>query len=226
MLQAAQNAEELIDDLAGRVQVCKVQIEGDIKLTILAPFTRLHMEPVAMFRTTNPNCRVTINATEDLARLEYGEAHIALRAGAKPGHPDYVVKRFEDVTFNLQAHENYISRFGLPYGADDLDGCKFVIPYAPEAHLPFRPWINDHVRDDMIALSSWGVWVNIEAISAGIGMGFIADHEAEACKDIHPVLPLDDARSVSLWLVTHVDLHRTEKVQAMLQCIRTARGKG
>ena len=30
--------------------------------------------------------------------------------------------------------------------------------------------------------------------------------------------------SGKLWLVTHVDLHRTEKVQEMLGCIKAARG--
>jgi hypothetical protein len=29
--------------------------------------------------------------------------------------------------------------------------------------------------------------------------------------------------SVPIWLVTHVDLHRTEKVQAMLRCIKSTR---
>ncbi|MBT5488354.1 MAG: LysR family transcriptional regulator, partial [Halieaceae bacterium] len=39
----------------------------------------------------------------------------------------------------------------------------------------------------------------------------------------HRVLPPNQGWFVPVWLVTHVDLHRTEKVQAMLRCIKRAR---
>ena len=75
----------------------------------------------------------------------------------------------------------------------------------------------------MIALSSRNIEVNIAAMSSGMGMGFIADHEAEARGGFYPVLPANKDWTAALWLVTHVDLHRTEKVQAMLECIRSER---
>jgi hypothetical protein len=37
--------------------------------------------------------------------------------------------------------------------------------------------------------------------------------------DLHPLLPPNNGWSVPLWVVTYVDLHRTEKVQAMLRKI-------
>jgi len=39
----------------------------------------------------------------------------------------------------------------------------------------------------------------------------------------HRILPPNQEWFVPIWLVTHVDLHRTEKVQAMLKCIKSAR---
>jgi hypothetical protein len=60
-------------------------------------------------------------------------------------------------------------------------------------------------------------------MSSGIGMGFIADHEAEARGGFQAVLTASKDWTAALWLVTHVDLHRTEKVQAMLECLRSAR---
>jgi DNA-binding transcriptional LysR family regulator len=223
VLRVAQKTEELTDDLAGRAKGAKTQIVGEIKLTILAPFAALLMDPIAAFRAQNPNCVVHIDASEDLARLEYGEAHIALRAGAKPDHPDYVVSSYGRVGFNLYAHDSYVGRFGLPKDAGDLDGHQFVVPHAREGRLPFWSWINDHVRPDRVALSSRHIGVNFAAISAGIGMGFMGDHEAQAHNGFHRVLPPNKAWSVPLWLVTHVDLHRTEKIQAMLGCIKSAR---
>jgi DNA-binding transcriptional LysR family regulator len=127
-LRVAQKTESLIDDLAGRVQGGKTQIDGEIKLTILAPFASPLMGQIADCRAQNLHGVVTIDASEDLAGLEYGEAHVALRAGPKPDHPDYVVSSFGWVGFNLYAHDRYVERHGLPSGANDLDGHKFVVP--------------------------------------------------------------------------------------------------
>ncbi|SMY08421.1 LysR family transcriptional regulator [Flavimaricola marinus] len=220
VLRVAQKTEELIEDLAGRVQGGKTQIEGEIKLTVLAPFAVLLMDAIMQFRAENPQCRVDIDVGEDLARLEYGEAHIALRAGRKPEHPDYVVSGFGEVSFNLYAHERYIARHGMPAGQSDLAGHTFVIPEVPEGRLPFEPWIKDNVQPDRIALQSRDIGVAIEAISAGVGMGFVSDHEARVRGKFHAVLPPNPIWVVPGWVVTHVDLHRTEKVQAMLACIK------
>lgn len=226
VLRVAQKTEELTDDLAGRIAGSKAVIAGDIKLTILAPFARLLMGPISDFKDLNPNCQVHIDASEDLARLEYGEAHIALRAGAKPDHPDYVVSRFRRVAFNLYAHEDYVQRFGLLKEGDDLDGHQFIVPPSSETRLPFGPWLKSNIHGDLVALSSRSIEVNTAAISAGIGMGFLADHEAELDSGFHRILPRNKAWSVPLWLVTHVDLHRTEKVQAMLSCIKARSTEG
>jgi DNA-binding transcriptional LysR family regulator len=222
VLRVAQKTEELIDDLAGRANGAKTEISGEIKLTILAPFAGLVMDAIASFRAQNPNCLVQIDASEDLARLEYGEAHIAVRAGAKPDHPDYVASFFGRFGLSLYAHDSYIRRFGLPEDPRDMEGHQFVVSSVEGGRLPFRSWINDHTRPDMIALSSRNIEVNIAAMSAGIGMGFIPDHEAESRGGFHPVLPANKDWTAPLWLVTHVDLHRTEKVQAMLGCIRSS----
>ncbi|WP_377512612.1 LysR family transcriptional regulator [Octadecabacter sp. R77987] len=223
VLRVAQKTEELIYDLAGRAAGAKAAITGEIKLTILAPFAGLLMGAIAKFKASNPECQVHIDASEDLARLEYGEAHIAVRAGARPDHPDYVVSSFGRVGLSLYAHSSYISRRGLPQGEGDLDGHQFVVPPTDDSRLPFGPWIKDHINPDMIALSSKNLEVNFSAISAGIGMGFLADHEAEAATGLHRAFPFKKAWTVPLWLVTHVDLHRTEKVQEMLKHVKLAR---
>lgn len=75
VLRVAQKAEELIKDLAGRVQGGKTRIEGEIKLTVLAPFARMLMGAINRFRQENPQCLVHVDVGESLAKLEYGEAH-------------------------------------------------------------------------------------------------------------------------------------------------------
>lgn len=221
VLRVAQKTEELIEDLAGSVNGRQAQIEGEIKLTMLAPFASLLMDAISDFRMKNPQCLVNIDVGEDLARLEYGEAHIALRAGAKPSHPDYVVSSFGGIRFNLYAHDSYIARNGLPVDLGNMTGHKFVLAHLPDGRSPFAAWINDHIKSDMVAFSSRDVRVAVEAISSGVGMGFLSDHEAQMRGSLYAVLPPSSEWLVHGWLVTHVDLHRTGKVQAMLTSIKT-----
>jgi DNA-binding transcriptional LysR family regulator len=75
----------------------------------------------------------------------------------------------------------------------------------------------------MIAMSPQHVNVNFKAVLAGVGIGFIEDYNAKMYGGFHRVLTPNQEWSVPIWLVTHVDLHRTEKVQAMLRCIKSAR---
>ncbi|MGQ7847157.1 LysR family transcriptional regulator [Granulosicoccus sp. 3-233] len=220
VLKVAQQAEALIDDLAGRVQGRKAQVEGEVKLAILVPFAGLIMQSIAEFRRLNPHCRVCITATENLAKLEYGEAHVALRAGTRPEHPDYVVREFLRVTFNLYAHDSYVQRYGIPADVHDLAGHAFVTPDLTNSRAPFSNWFDEQVKDEQIAFSSNNFQVCHEAIAAGLGIGVMSDMEAEGRKDMHRVLADEAGWSLTIWQVTHVDLHRTEKVQALLSCIR------
>ncbi|MFK7861680.1 MAG: LysR family transcriptional regulator [Granulosicoccus sp.] len=223
VLRVAQKTEELINDLAGRIKGGRTQIEGQIKLTILAPFASLLMGAIADFRSNHPLCLVDIDTSEDLARLEYGEAHIALRAGAKPTHPDYIVSSFGDVSFNLYAHDSYIERHGTLKDSHSLKDHKFVLPQVPEGRLPFEAWVREHISPEMIALSSRNIWITTEAIMTGIGIGFMSDHEARQRGKLQAALPANADWSVHGWIVTHVDMHRTEKLQAMLSCIKASR---
>jgi DNA-binding transcriptional LysR family regulator len=61
-----------------------------------------------------------------------------------------------------------------------------------------------------------------DAVIAGAGLGFLSACEAARQPELVEVMPARDEWSVPLWLVTHVDLHRTTKVQAFLTVLREA----
>lgn len=222
VLGVATKTQVLANDLVERVRSQTLGVEGEIRVTLLAPFAGLVMSAVDEFSTRYPECVVSIDAREALVRLEQGEAHVAVRAGRKPDHPDYVVQSLGRARVNLYAHESYVARYGLPTDTNDLKGHRFVLPQDSERRLPFWSWIERHLKPEMIAMLSDDIWVSVEAISQGVGIGILADHEAQARADLHAVLPMDWSWSVRLWLTTHMDLHRTQKVQAMTNGIKAA----
>jgi DNA-binding transcriptional LysR family regulator len=223
LLQVAQKTDELFEDLVGRAKGSKSQVEGEIILTSLPPFTNVLMAPIAAFRAANPNCQVAIIASEDLQRLEYGEAHIALRAGPKPEHPDYVVQSFGKVGLNLYAHDSYLSRKDMPDSVTDLALHEFVLPPRTEGRVPIWTWISAEVANPKVAVVARDPIVARQAVLAGLGLGILSEFDVAGRRDLHAVLPTKKHWAVPLWLVTHVDLHRTGKVQEMLKRIKALR---
>ena len=71
-----------------------------------------------------------------------------------------------------------------------------------------------------IVFQSTSTKVSEQALLAGMGIGFMPEHEAKLNPDIVEIFPPQEEWSATHWLVTHGDLHRTAKVQAFLQILK------
>lgn len=220
VLLVSQKTEDLIEDLVGRGRGAREKITGEIKVTIISTFTKMLIAPIAAFRAENPNCLVSIDVSLEMARLEFAEAHIAVRNGPKPDHPDYVVIELSPIGYNLYAHESYIQRKGLPKTKEDFWEHDFIVLEEQPSKVPFLPWYKENLEPQQIAVSSKDLDVTMESVLAGQGIGFLTDVQVAGRAKLHPVFPQNKDWLTKTWLVTHRDIHRTEKIQAMIKCIR------
>ena len=55
------------------------------------------------------------------------------------------------------------------------------------------------------------------AVKDGMGTGFLGEHDAARDPDLIEILPPSEEWSAPIWVVTHADLHRTEKLQRFLE---------
>ena len=58
------------------------------------------------------------------------------------------------------------------------------------------------------------------AVAEGAGIGFLPWFQAEEVADLVQVMAPREDWGAPLWLVTHMDLHRTTKVQAFLTFLK------
>jgi DNA-binding transcriptional LysR family regulator len=80
--------------------------------------------------------------------------------------------------------------------------------------------LHQTVPPGQIVFRSGDVHAQCNAILAGAGIGFTSVLQAAALPGLVQVMPPRSDWAAPLWLVTHMDLHRTTKVQALLSFLK------
>lgn len=220
LLRVAQATDDQFNQLAGRIKGRGNEVSGDLVVTSLVDLAPRVVPTLVAFQETYPDVVVRYLTGERLFRLEFGEAHVAIRAGTVPDQPDNVVQRFIAHRIGLYASAGYIAKFGEPDGIESLAGHRFVARDSDETRAPFERWLRENVPVECIMFRTSDVRAQRMAIQEGAGIGFLPKFEAQNDPDLVEVLPQVKSWSGQLWLVTHVDLHRTTKVQAFLSFLK------
>ncbi|GAB5435350.1 LysR family transcriptional regulator [Falsiruegeria mediterranea] len=220
LLRVAQATEDQFNQLVGRLKGQGDDVSGELVVTSLAAVGPLLVPELAAFQQMHPDLVVRYLTGDRVFRLEYGEAHVAIRAGAAPNQPDNVVQPFVSDTMGLYASTSYVERHGMPSGIDDFDGHMFVGSDDENSRAPFYRWLRNQVSEQQIVFRCTDVFSAHAAIRAGAGIGFMSRWVASQQSDLVQVTEPMQEWSGKLWLVTHVDLHRTTKVQAFLKFLK------
>lgn len=220
LLRVAQATNDQFSQLANRIKGRGENVSGELVVTSLLEIVDWVTPVLVDFQKQNPDISIRFLTGERLFRLEYGEAHVAIRAGKVPEQPDNVVQPFMPLRVGLFAHRTYIERFGMPSGVEDYGNHRFVVHDDMEMRAPFFKWVQSVVPKDAMAFRALDTKALTAAILSGAGIGFVGYEYGLNDPDlieVHPQLPEWDS---ALWLVTHVDLHRTPKVQALLKFLK------
>jgi len=218
LLEAASIAESQFLQFKARA-VGRNELQGEFIVTSLEFIPPLLMPILKTFQAQHPKLQIHYLTSESLFKLEYGQAHIAIRTGPKPDHPDYVVKPFINYEIGLFAHRGYVERYGTPEGVADFPNHHFICTNNQKARPAIQRWVLKHAPESSIVLRSNSQAVQHVAIQSQLGIGVMLKHEAEALPDIVQVFPSKPNWQVQNWLVTHADLHRSEKVQEFLKLL-------
>jgi DNA-binding transcriptional LysR family regulator len=222
LLKVASQAHENFAQLASRIRGQGELVSGELVVTAVSGLSDLLVPVLARFRARFPE--VTIRFLTDLRvfRLEQGEAHVAIRAGQRPQEPDYVVQPFCRLPTALYAARGYVEAHGLPSGPESFAAHRFIGVEGPLARAPFHRWLDTHAPASAFALRVTDVASALAAVRAGMGIGFVAPQDAAMIADLVEVMAPIPEWDSPLWIVTHVDLHRTLKVQSFLAELKTA----
>lgn len=220
LCRVAQATDEQFSQLMGRVKGRGEEVSGELVVTSLNGLAPLMAPVLTAFREKYPDVTLRYLTGERLFRLEYGEAHVAIRAGKAPEEPDNVVQRFVSQTVALYAAQSYVDHHGIPSGEQDYPQHSFVGHDSEVSRAPFFQWMAAQIPRENVVFRSTDNRAMELAVCAGAGIGFMTVSDAASHPNMVQIAPPRPEWQASLWLVTHVDLHRTAKVQAFLSFVK------
>ncbi len=220
LLQVAQATDDQFTQLVGRIKGRGDGVSGELVVTSLSSVSARLTGTLGRFQKEYPDLIVRYLTGDEVLRLEYGEAHVAVRAGNAPDNPDNVVQPFVKQKVNLFASRDYIAAHGRPESFEELRAHNIVASDNFGSRAPFMRWLLEHVEPEQITFRGSDYRVIRDAILEGFGVGFLSEWEAERFPSLVKLFDTQDEWLAPLWLVTHVDLHRTTKVQTFLKFLK------
>lgn len=220
LLAVAQATEEQFAQLSGRIKGHGETVQGEFVITSVAGLAGLLVPVLTEFQRQNPAVIVRLLTDMRIFRLDYGEAHVAIRAGAAPEEPDNVAQPLAKLSYAMYASKSYIERHGMPASEADFGKHRFIVAENEGSRANFFRWMRENIAAENLVFRSTEPAAWEEALLQGTGIGFLPAFEAEKYPDLVEVLGPREAWNTTLWIVTHVDLHRTRKVQAFVTLLK------
>jgi DNA-binding transcriptional LysR family regulator len=220
LMDVAERVNDALSAFERDLSVAPIDLTGTLKVSAVAKASPVIKAAMKLFCDAHPNARVKFHATTDLPKLETGEAHIAVKAGVKPQHPDYVPISYFSFPIGLYAHRDYLCEHGAPQNVEDLKNHRFVGAASARSDFDLPRHFGDYPLQENVVLESEDPSVIFDAVLEGIGVGLAAKEEASTCPELVEILPTASPLSADVWIITHIDVHRSPLVQSFIECLK------
>lgn len=222
LLSTASRTQEEFDRLMGQLAGVDDQLTGSVVVTTVNTLSPKLTPVFAKFQQRHPEISIELIVDARIFKLEYGEAHISLRPGARPKDPDYIVQHLCCMPATVFASAEYIKRYGGMKNLKDVSGHRFISNIAYMSNLSYIEWLHKEVPPEQIYYRASDFNSMMHAAASGIGVAPLSCWLAEQGKNLQPLFKPPKEWGSELWLVTHRDIHRTPKVQALTQFLKEA----
>ena len=220
MLEVAGRIDDMFTDLQGKMRNKNGQLSGELKITSLGGVVNFIMPAIKAYKELYPDISVSYLSETQLMQLEYGDAHIAVRAGPKPTVPEYIVLPYRKIRFGLYGHRDYVNEIRQSKKNVDLTDFNYVGSTDKNARSPYLKWLNHLNPNPEVAIRVNDFQCSLPAIKAKLGLGTLAEVVARDFNDLVAVVPASDETSIPLWILTHRDLKNVSKVQEFIRILR------
>ena len=219
LLRTATKADKQLQKLRA-LSGLESKISGDLAISSHDAINTVLLTAISTLRSKHPRSSISLQTERSANDLETRRADISIHQGEKPTDLDYVVLPFARVQFGLYANQAYLKQNGLPQSLDELFKHHFIGLSQDNGRCLLKRWLQSEGIEPHIALQAPSLLTALDAIKTGIGIGLCPNSFVKDHPDIYSMWPHQDDWCVNYWIVTHMDMHRSAKVQAFLETLR------
>lgn len=175
------------------------------------------IEAMQRLHERHPDIRIVLSTATQISSLTRREADLAIRT-LRPTSPDLISRHLTRRSLGLYASRGYLAQRGLPQQGTALAGHDIVIYQASVAARHGEKICGEAVANARVAMEvNTGLMLH-EAVRAGLGIGELAVHMADAMPDLVRIWP-EREQHYDVYLVMHGDLNRSARVRAAADAI-------
>ncbi len=210
LLDGASALERNIDELVVQCQGQDDELQGPLRVTQPESDTLNLYDLYTQFAERYPGIALQLHSSNAIANLNQQEFDIALRLTDNP--PELLVGRcLGPVRFAIYGRQDYLGQFK---NRSDLAEFSWII--WTHGQIESR-WLNRIVPDASVVLYSSSRTDVLNAIRAGMGVGFVSTQIAMQHSDLVTVPAPRSHGSFKLWMLTHRDLRNQARIKVFMR---------
>lgn len=215
LLRIADATSDQFGELMRMATAGATELDGLFTVTLVDDLVPIILPYLQTFVARNPKIDVALVGSDRVLKLEYGEADVAFRVGPKPDHPDNVVVPIAKFKMGFFGP----SGFKLPNNLSDLPDRSVIGPGDEAPSATYFDWLHREVPKNAIGLRSNRIPILWDAVRHGYGIGFLPRHLSGGC-NLTELIDAEEDWHEQVWMVTHVDMHRSSKIQAFIRTVK------
>lgn len=159
-----------------------------------------------------PSISIELVASDRVESLTRREADIAIRM-VRPAEQRLIARKVNQISLSAYAHQAYIDKYGTPSRTgDSVNHC--VIGYDTDTQIIQGFAQNGlEVDRDFFRFRSDDQVVGLQALRAGMGIGFAPDYFACHHPELIKILPDVEIPTLPVWLVTHREINTNRRIR-------------
>jgi DNA-binding transcriptional LysR family regulator len=223
--QAGEALRERLASLASGIESAQRELKGldsvlsgAIRVTSTDTLARgLLMPALVAFRRQHPGIRLEVAVNNAFLNLTQREADVAVRPSNAP--PENLVGRLVGtIQTALYASRRYLrgaARRGLK--TTDWPRHDWVALDQSLAHLAQSKWVQSRIPAERIAVRVDSLTSAADAVRQGFGVGMLLCLLAEQDRELVRLAPPPSAPDTQLWVLTHPDLRRVQRIRTFME---------
>ncbi len=196
------------------------RLEGPINLTMPHDiFEYCLAEELAAFQKNHPGIQLDLTVTKGVRNLASREADIAIRL--TPAPPDYLVgRKVSGLQHGIYGREDRVAEYESSLNSSEEE--MSLVVWSGQQSIP--EWAQAHFPNAKIALAVDDLTTMYAAVKAGFGFARMPCYLPDSLGDKQVKrLPIEVPRSDwSVWVLNHVDLRKTARVQKLREFLLKA----